>query len=324
MTSMSASKKGRRMLRTWMGVLAALVFAVAMCGCGGKKNNATDAAQTANDQSEKTNGTWSDGSAWTVSKDEYFQWNADGDEIIGLTPDGWTQTTIVVPMKCKLISGEVFSTNEKIERVAFENPDIEFDDSFTGFIRCINLAEIAFPRKMAAIPSYCCAGCERLTTIQWPESLQEIKSDAFSGCASLRTVHIPTPVSVIGPCAFENCEYLSDLTLDDYLIEIGPGAFRSCCSLAHVNLPKSISTVGEEAFEGTIFEEIMTDEDAKIIFPDAWGKDDDNSDTKENAGGTEEDDEIEQIPVADQSDEGDTRDDGEISDDITTGSIPSI
>jgi hypothetical protein len=254
--------------------LLALAIALSICGCGAKVKN-EDASEDAIVEEDVAADTWSDGSKMVESKDKYFEWDDQGKTITGLTLDGKSMSDIVVPAKCTKVSGDVFALNEKLERVAFANPDTEFGAEFTGFIRCSNLAEIHFPQNMKEIPSYSCAGCERLTTIVWPQYLQTIQSDAFSECTSLRTVHLPNSILAVEAYAFNNCQYMSDLELGVNLAKLGNYAFQDCSSLLHVNLPTTLSEIGTGIFDGTAFAEAMSDEDLELLYPDTTGKSED-------------------------------------------------
>ncbi len=147
-----------------------------------------------------------------------------------------------------------------------------------AFTNCGKLTQVVLASGTQTIPSYACAGMNRLTTVIFetntegiceiaevgnyafrnctalteivlPAGLKAIGNNVFDGCGLLTKVDLPTGLASLGEYAFRNCSALAEINLPDGLTEISRGAFQNCAALQRIDF-NQVTTVRTNAFDG--------------------------------------------------------------------------
>lgn len=152
-------------------------------------------------------------------------------------------TEVNVPEGVTQISGNAFSSSEKLTKVTLPNTIKIINDQ--AFSNCINLYEINFPDGLICISSKAFDGCESLTEITLSDSLTKIYEAAFANCTKLKRAN---NLSVISYRMFELCTSLEKVDMNDNVTEIGQRAFTGCTNLKDIVIPDSVTKIEADAF----------------------------------------------------------------------------
>lgn len=146
------------------------------------------------------------------SDESYFTVNATGEMITGLTDEGKTKTSLVIPYK---INGVKITS---IYDGAFYNcilltkiiiPNSVLNIGLVAFKNCSALIEIKIPNNVSRLRDSIFAECSSLTKIIIPNNITTIDAMAFHGCTSLTSIQIPNSTTYIDNTAFTNCPNLT-------------------------------------------------------------------------------------------------------------------
>ena len=89
-------------------------------------------------------------------------------------------------------------------------------------------------KNVEYIPTYLCAGMDKLTSMIIPNSVTSIGGAAFYECSSLTSVTIPNSVTSIGKYAFYGCSSLTSITIPNSVTSIGDEAFSGCNNITSI------------------------------------------------------------------------------------------
>lgn len=157
----------------------------------------------------------------TVSETENGDFIWDETMIVGLSEEGKTKNELVIPAECTEIlpvypegtSDSIFSENDVLESVVFENDDIILPE-FT-FEGCKALKSVQMPNNITYIPGYCFDLCESLESIEIPEGITSVGNFAFAGCEALKVIDLPSSLNIIGTNAFINCDNAAEIHIPE-------------------------------------------------------------------------------------------------------------
>lgn len=136
-------------------------------------------------------------------------------------PDGLTKlanevfnsselTSIVIPSTVVEISGNPFTSCEKLTSITNESPHFIVEDG------------VLFSKDKTTLV---CCPASMSGTYSIPNSVKIIGPMAFVGCKSLKEVIVPNTVTEIGEYAFSDCEEIVSLIIPTSVKSIGKNAF---------------------------------------------------------------------------------------------------
>ena len=154
----------------------------------------------------------------------------------------------------QLLKGSPSSSSDRLD---YENNRLTSAKTFTfaatKTLRSVTMANIQ------AIPQYCCAYCDNMTTAIFPNATS-IGSYAFTNCFSLTTIDL-SKILTIGTNAFIRCNSMTQISLPNATSIANSYIFAYCNHVTSVYIPK-ITTLGAEAFNGCT---LLTDVDLPNI-----------------------------------------------------------
>ena len=131
------------------------------------------------------------------------------------------------------------------------------------------IKSFTFGKNVEYIPTYLCAGMDKLTAMTIPNSVTSIGRRAFYNCSSLTSITIPNSVTSIGEDAFYGCNNITSVTWNakncntynfgsqvtsfefGNEVEVVPSSLcKGMEKLTSVTIPNSVKTIGTSAFEG--------------------------------------------------------------------------
>ncbi len=123
-------------------------------------------------------------------------------------------TNMVFPKQLKTLDTTIFSEDDKLETVSFEEGSKTKSIGHVVFNNCINLKSVSLPPSLKSIGEACFGGCASLTEINIPNSVQRLPESCFYGCTSLTEIHIPDSVTSIGYQCFGGCNNLQTIYIN--------------------------------------------------------------------------------------------------------------
>ena len=216
-------------MKRFLSILMLVATGVTLVACGTTKNSSEGKKLSTEDANDSA---------------EAFDW-IEGD-IVSLSDAGKKMKKIVVPKECKELDTQVFSDNENVEEIEFENPDTKI--SQMAFFGCKNLKKIALPENLKTILQYTFSECDSLEEIVIPDAVEDIEYEAFAACKNLRTVKCGKNVKTIGKYAFYTDEKLENIEFNEGLKTIASSAFQYCHSIKKIELKEGLKSIERDAF----------------------------------------------------------------------------
>lgn len=198
--------------------------------------------------------------------------------VIGLTPQGKNQDTIVIP---DFINGiKVVAIGREYTSGSADNYRV-FDGSY--------LTNITIPNTVTSIGSFAFMGSTRLKAVSIDgNNLVSIGTGAFSGCKGLTEINLPDSVVTIGAYAFAGITkvnstsaiqvefgvdaeewsqldkwYFTEMSLEKFnitktsvLSNLRPYAFYNTSCLTSISIPNSLTEVDYTMFDGSFLQDI--------------------------------------------------------------------
>lgn len=272
-------------------LLAAVLLAVGICGCGMLRDDTVYApVSTGNRSSEGfyydiyENGdaviSGCDITACQITVPERL----DGHAVTGIADKAFSglETAFYIQMgsNIRTVGSSAFADCSSLLRIDLGGGVRSIGDS--AFYGCTLLCEVNGLEKLESIGSSAFFQCSSLSCIELPSGLREIGEQAFFGCASLTSVSLPKKGCTLGAGAFsycdalcrvelggvtelpdsifEKCPALTSVVIGDRVTSIGESAFRACTVLGDVTVGKRVAYIGASAFEDTVWLDGSTEE----------------------------------------------------------------
>ena len=234
------------------GLFLLFVFLL-LTGCGKKNEVVQKAEEMAEEEKIKEE------AALAASPDEYFIWYEN--EILGLTEQGQTAETLVIPAKCDHLADSLL-LNSAARQVHFEGDKIE--SLGMTFTDSKSLETIVLPEKLKEIGDYCFSGCSSLEEVSVPASVSMIGSYAFMGCSCLSALTFDgSQIKAIPEGAFLMCSSMERADIPEGVAEIRESAFKECSALTELYLPSTIKSIGNMAFSKTNLSKVYFHKNAR-------------------------------------------------------------
>ncbi|MBD5397530.1 leucine-rich repeat domain-containing protein [bacterium] len=160
-------------------------------------------------------------------------------------------TSVTIPESVTSTGDSAFrgcSSLTSVEWNAVDCPNRGWSYDISPFYGCKNIMSITFGNQVEYIPTYLCAGMNKLASVMIPNSVTSIGHDAFRGCSGLTSVNIPEGMTYIGYFAFRGCSGLTSVNILEGMTYIAQGTFQGCSGLTSVTIPKSVTEIYRDAF----------------------------------------------------------------------------
>lgn len=221
--------------------ILAILMIIAVCftalGCGGKKSDDEESAQTPADLMAQS-------VLVRPNKNEDFRYNIYT-HYVEISECLSTKSNIVIPdtiqdLPVYKINASAFEGQTTFTTLVMTNNIIEIGDK--AFSGCTNLTSVTLSNDLETMGQNAFSGCENLKEITIPGSLTEIPSGAFSGCSRLLSAKIEKSKTAITTN--------EDGTTNAFRI-LG-GAFSNCPELRVVWIPNDFSEIASGEFNGSM------------------------------------------------------------------------
>ncbi|EAX88743.1 cell surface protein, putative [Trichomonas vaginalis G3] len=174
-----------------------------------------------------------------------------------------------IPSIVETIHNSVFSGNNILKTIIFEEESKLKAINDYAFRGCINLTNIDIPNSVIRIETYAFAGCTSLKKISFGFKLKDIYYRAFEDCSSLESIEFSCWENVtIRIEAFKNCNNLKNIIFRNNITGIQNSCFLNCLSLREIVFPSSLEKIDRYAFSNTGITNITFPTDSKLTFID--------------------------------------------------------
>lgn len=187
----------------------------------------------------------------------------EGTVAVGLTAEGKTKNTIIIPEGVKEIKYEAFK-GENFESVII--PESAYRINYRAFEGCKNLksvdirsknlqgtnyggsfencsiSSLKFSSTISRLPMHLFekAGFSDLDLVI-PENIEEINEYCFSGAKGIKSITFAgNKITHIGPSAFSNLTDIESIVIPESVTQIDSGAFNGCISLKSVDIRSTV------------------------------------------------------------------------------------
>ncbi|MDE5679906.1 MAG: leucine-rich repeat domain-containing protein, partial [Lachnospiraceae bacterium] len=186
-------------------IVAAILAALFVCACGGKKQTVKFAPETDFKVADVQGG---------VSITGYLGSGGQVNipEKIGGKPV--VEIGFMAFYEAELTGVTIPDTVVRIDEAAFSNtllvsvvvPDSVKEMEQAVFMNCTELENITFPANLTEIANNMIQGCEKLTSVEIPDGVTQIGQFAFSGCTGISNITLPDNMRQIHKWTFFNCD----------------------------------------------------------------------------------------------------------------------
>ncbi|EAX96954.1 surface antigen Bsp, putative [Trichomonas vaginalis G3] len=170
-----------------------------------------------------------------------------------------------IPSFVETIHNNVFSGNNQLITIHFEEESKLKEIKESAFNNCINLTNIDIPNSVIRIETWAFFECISLKKIKIGHQLKEIYFKAFSGCLHLESIKFSCWENVtIREFAFANCNNLKNIIFSNNITAIQSSCFLNCLSLREIVFPSSLENIDTYAFSNTGITNITFPIDSKL------------------------------------------------------------